>query len=112
MPSFTVQLANLHELGPIVEVRILVGSDLESIQRAANQPVPAPVIAHAMIDTGATGTVIREDIPERLGIHPVGVTSINTPSSTNVKCYEYVVRLLFPNQVIVELPAIAAPLQG
>ena len=65
-----------------------------------------------MIDTGATATVVREDIVKQLSLHPVGITLINTPSSTNVQCYEYLVRLLFPNNVVVETVVIAAPLQG
>ncbi len=65
-----------------------------------------------MIDTGATGTVISEDIVQQLKLNPVGITFINTPSSTNVQCYEYLIRLLFPNNVVTESVVIAAPLQG
>jgi len=65
-----------------------------------------------MIDTGASGTVLQEGVPKQLGLQPVGVVSINTPSSTNVSSYEYLVRLVFPNNVVVETTAIEAPLQG
>ncbi len=65
-----------------------------------------------MIDTGATGSVIQHGLPAHLGLHPVGVVLINTPSSTNVACNEYLVRLMFPNNVIVETTILEAPLQG
>ncbi|MDY7010650.1 MAG: aspartyl protease family protein [Planctomycetota bacterium] len=65
-----------------------------------------------MIDTGATGTVVREDLVHRLGLHPVGMTLINTPSSTNISCMTYSVRLFFPGGVTAEDVAIAVPLQG
>lgn len=65
-----------------------------------------------MIDTGASGTVIRQDLVQNLNISPVGAVSINTPSSTNIQCYEYLMRLLFPQNVLIEAPVIAAPLQG
>lgn len=55
---------------------------------------------------------MREDIIRQLNLNPIGVTLINTPSSNNVLCYEYLMRLLFPNNVIVETVMIAAPLQG
>lgn len=42
----------------------------------------------------------------------MGITYINTPSSTNVACQEYLVRLIFPNNVLVETSIIEAPLQG
>ncbi len=64
-----------------------------------------------MIDTGATNTVIRQGIAQQLGLQPVGVTYINTPSSTNVPCYEYLIRLVFPNNVVGETTAIEAPLK-
>ncbi len=112
MPSFTTQVPNLQQVGPVVEIRIAVGTALEEIERKAGRGISGPVPAVAMIDTGATGTVLRADIPQQLGLHPVGVTRINTPSSANVPCYRYQVRILFPNRVVVETTAIAAPLQG
>ncbi|MGQ9695187.1 MAG: hypothetical protein ACUVWV_10630 [Thermodesulfobacteriota bacterium] len=65
-----------------------------------------------MIDTGATGSVIQPVIAKQLGFQPVGVVSISTPSSQSVPCLQYVIRLMFPNNVIVEGLAIEAPLQG
>jgi len=112
MPSFTTQVPNLQGIGPLVEVRLAVGSVIEEVLRKDDQLVPTPILVNAMIDTGATGTVVREDIPAQLGLDPTGVTSINTPSSTDVECYEYLVRLLFPNRVLVETTVIGAPLKG
>jgi predicted aspartyl protease len=112
MPSFTSQLSNLQEAGPIDELRLAVGSALETALQQANQNIPPPAQAVAMIDTGATSTVVREDLIQQLNLNPVGVTLIHTPSSTNVQCFEYLLRLAFPNNVVVETVAIAAPLQG
>jgi len=112
MPSFTTQVPNLQQVGPVVEIRAAVGTALEEIERSAGREMPVPVPMLAMIDTGATGTVLRDDIPKQLGLNPVGVALISTPSSANVQCYRYIVRLLFPNRVVVETTAIAAPLQG
>ena len=112
MPSFTTQIPNMQSVGPVVEVRLAVGTVIEEVLQRAGQSIPVAVQALAMIDTGATGTVVREDIVSQLNLNPVGVTLINTPSSTNVQCYEYLMRLLFPNNVIVESVVIAAPLHG
>jgi hypothetical protein len=65
-----------------------------------------------MIDTGATGSVIQQGLAAQLGLNPVGLVQIHTPSSTNVVCYEYAVRLVFPNNVVFEGTVIEAPLQG
>ena len=112
MPSFTAQSPNLKEVGPVVEVKIAVGFALEEVLKQKSEDIPTPVQVQAMIDTGATGTVVRNDLVRRLNLHPVGTTLIHTPSSTNVQCEQYLVRLILPNNVIAETVAIAAPLQG
>lgn len=112
MPSFTTQIPNMQGVGPVVEVRLAVGTIIEEVLKRDKQNIPTPVQALAMIDTGATGTVVREDIVKQLNLNPVGLTLINTPSSTNVQCYEYLMRILFPNNVLVEAVVIAAPLHG
>lgn len=112
MPSFTAQVPNLQSVGPVVELRIGVGTAAETALKGASAPIPTPVGALGMIDTGATGTVIQQGTASQLGLNPVGLVFINTPSSTNVRCYEYLVRLVFPNNVLYEGTVIEAPLQG
>lgn len=103
MPSFTTQLADLQAHGPVVQgLRVAVGTPAEQVLRKAGAPVPSPVQLTAMIDTGATGSVIRQGVATQLGLKPVGVANINTASSSNVQCYQYAVRLIFPNNVTVE----------
>jgi len=65
-----------------------------------------------MIDTGASASVIRQGVAAQLGLYPIGVSYITTPSSTNVPCNEYLMRFVFPNQVVYEGTAIETPLQG
>ena len=112
MPSFTSTVPNLRGFGPLVKVRLTVGMSAEAAFRSRSILLPPPLEIDAMIDTGATGTVIREGLAGQLGLKPVGVANISTPSSVNVQCYEYLVRLLFPNNVQIETKAIEAPLQG
>lgn len=112
MPSFTTQLPNLQVQGPLVEMRIWAGTPVEEAIKKSEGKLPEPVPVRAMIDTGATGSVIHPEIAKKLGLQPVGVVYINTPSSENVLCYQYAVRLIFPDNVIVEAIAVEAPLKG
>lgn len=112
MPSFTSQPPNLQALGPVVDMRVWVGAPVENALKKAGAPIPQPVPVKGMIDTGATGSVIHPSAAKSLGLQPVGLVSISTPSSANVPCYQYLVRLIFPNNVVVEALAIEAPLQG
>ncbi len=112
MPSFTTQLPDLRAMGPLVDMRIGVGTPVEEALKKAGREVPEPVAAKAMIDTGATASVIQPALARQLDLQPVGIVSISTPSSERVPCLQYVVRLFFPNNVIVEALAIEAALKG
>lgn len=112
MPSFTIAGANLQGAGPVVDVQIAVNKEVETGLREAGQTVPAPYVALAMIDTGASLTVIREGLAQDLGLQPTGVRRVHTPSDMNVRCHEYVVRLLFPNDIMFEIDVVEAPLKG
>lgn len=112
MPSFTAQLPNLQAMGPLVDMRVWVGTPVEEALKKAGKKVPEPLSTKGMIDTGATGSVIQASIAKQLGLQPVGIVSITTPSSENVQCLQYVVRFVFPNNVIVEALAIEAPLSA
>lgn len=81
--------------------------------QAARQTVPNPVPATALIDTGASRTVIQTGTAAQLGLNPVGVVSVSTPSSTNVQCFAYAVGLILPNGVGIDgIVAIELPLTG
>ena len=112
MPSFTTQVPNLREAGPVVEVTIAVGSALEKVLRQGGQAIAAPVQARAMIDTGAARTVVRSDLIAPLQLHPVGSTLIHTASDENIRCPEYLLRPVFPSRVVAETVAVAARLPG
>ena len=112
MPSFTTQVPDLRTVGPVVGLRIAVGEAAATALKKTNATIPTPIAVVGMIDTGATTTVIRQGMAAQLGLNPIGVTFINTPSSTNVRCYEYLVTLLFPNNVAFHTTVIEAPLQG
>jgi len=110
--SFTSQISDLEAIGPVVEIQLAVPKVLEDKMIAAGEKVPAAITVNAMIDTGAGGTCIQAGLASKLGLSPIGVTNITTPSSTDVPCHNYHVRLLFPNNVSGEIKVIEAPLQG
>jgi hypothetical protein len=112
VPSFTIALQDLQQVGPITELGLAVPQALEDELRRRSEPVPTPTRLLAMIDTGASASVIQQGLATQLGLQPIGTTLINTPSSTGVSCYEYAVRLAFPNNVVVEGTVIEAALQG
>jgi len=45
----------------------------------------------AIWDTGATSTVISQNIVDALNLKPIGIAYVNTPSAQNVPTHEYLV---------------------
>jgi len=66
MPSFTTQLPNLQALGPVVDMRVWIGTPVEEALKKSGDSLPDPVLVKGMIDTGATGTVIQPEIAKKL----------------------------------------------
>jgi len=112
MPSFTQRIPNLQQVGPVIDITLTPSAIF--LQRMNISPSAAKSVRLlAMIDTGATGTVIKEGLPATLGINPVGTTLINTPSSMGVSCNQFDIQILFSNNVnIPSIVVIEAPLQG
>jgi predicted aspartyl protease len=112
MPSLTQRIPDLQKKGAIIEVTLT--PSVYFMQRMKISSVTAKTVKLlGMIDTGATGSVVSQGIASLLGINPVGTTMISTPSSTNVKCNQYDVQIIFPNNVrFSSITVIEAPLQG
>jgi len=112
MPSITQKIPNLQQIGPVIEVTVTLSAIF--MQKTNISSLTAKTIKLlAMIDTGASGTVISQGIVNILGINPVGTTLVNTPSSTDVNCNQFDVQIIFPNNVIIpSIVIIEAPLQG
>ena len=112
MPSFTQRLTNLQQVGPVIEVTLMPSAIY--LQKMNISPsATKSVKLLAMIDTGATGTVVKEGIPAKLGINPIGTTLINTPSSTGVVCNQFDIQIVFPYNVnMSSIVVMEAPLQG
>ena len=113
MPSITIPSANLQLEGPTVEVQFLIPRQLEEQYKKEGKAVPAPINIKALIDTGATNCVVRQDIPSALGLQPVDIIGVNTPSAKDHKAYRYFMRMLIPStNITYEGLFTALPLDG
>lgn len=68
-----------------------------------------------MVDTGASGTVIAPGVFAQLGLQPVGVTSMSTPSTTtpvSSRLFNVDLTFLTNNVNVTGVVAIEAPLGG
>lgn len=111
MPTFNAESPDLLGDGPLIEVEFAVVRTAARALVDAGETVPQPVKATALIDTGASGTAVQAGLLGPLGLHPVGQTSVTTPTDQTVPCPVYTVLLGMPNGAV-EITVIEAPLQG
>lgn len=112
MVDFVFASPSLEALGPTIELEVHVSIDLARQMLARGAPVPKPVLATAVVDTGATWCVFKPDIFRRLAIEPYDVASISTASSLNESQYVYWVDLSLAGHRLERLSALEAPLLG
>ena len=112
MPSFTSAIRDLQHQGATLPLRVGVGIDAEAALRRTGRPIPAAEVVRGLIDIGAGRSLIRTGLPARLGLTPVGVVEIDTPSSVDLEAAEYRVRFWFDHTLGLEVTALEAPIPG
>jgi len=110
MPSFTIRNPQILSAGLVAPVSVCICAAAEDSFKKSGLALPKPILTNAKIDSGADRSVIGKGISSLLGLKPAGVCQVDTPSSKNFLCYEYALRLVFPNDVVwqgimLELPA-------
>ena len=114
MPHITAQVSNLAQIGPVLDVAVAPTQALVQQLHRVNATIPPPVRVSALVDTGASGTVLTPSVLQQLGVQPIGVVSMSTPSTTQpVPASQYVVNIVLPNRVVVpNVVVMEAPLGG
>ena len=114
MPCLSNTLPDMLLAGPRLEVLIGVSEPTHQAIRETGQEPPEPVRVRALIDTGASTTVIAASLVPRLGLFPSGSKNILTPSCADHEAITYDISLYFPshNMPFPHVCVIAAPLDG
>lgn len=88
--------------GPWLDVEVHVPKALEQLLIQQGSPVPAPARGKALIDTGASISAVDNSIITSLGVQPVGVIPVHTPSGSTQQS-QYPVRFSFPGSGLPDL---------
>ncbi len=99
MATFSAESPNLEIEGPQVSVRIGLRGTAEDALEREKIVVPSPIDCVGLIDTGASCTAVRTDLLKPLGLHPVGTTLVQSPTTGGVAvtCPTYATKLYLPN---------------
>jgi hypothetical protein len=99
---------NQSQLGPVFDVWISVSTLRDAALKAANKPVPAPVLVKALIDTGASHTTIDLSLVNQLGLSPGGIVQVITPTTGPIPCdqftYDVGIYVPLPNGAVWPIP--------
>jgi len=88
------ELLGLKDIGPILNIEVYIHPQLEKYLAANNLPLPTPQRGIALIDTGASGSVVDRSIVQSLGVSPVGKMGVIAANGqvTQHDCYPILFR--------------------
>ena len=104
MPVYSAKSSALAAFGPILDIQIFSTQEAADAMRQANMPIPGPLTVSALIDTGATFSVIKVGLAAQLNLHPVGIQYINTPTTQNAPCGRFLIEFIFPMTAGIQVP--------
>ena len=112
MPRIKRTLDDLTYTSPTLNVRIEPPPGLQELLRAAGQEIPS-VSLLGMIDTGASGTLVKSTAIESLGIESYAFTSLRTASTTEPLIRgKYRVQVVLTEAAAFEVDVVEGPLIG
>jgi|SRR5712664_3711102 len=108
MPAISLKYPDLQGNGPTVDVRLAPSTSIAKGKRLSGRTVPLT----ALIDTGASTTVLKQGLPRYIGIRPTSSTYAHTASSRNVLCEEFAISLILPQGFKIRTTALELPLHS
>ena len=102
----------MRRIGPVIPVQVGPIFETHAAWRRERGAVPSMTIL-ALLDTGASGTLVRTSVLEGLGLEAAGFVFLNTPSTTEPEeRSEYRIRLVLAKNIVFETDVVEAPLGG
>jgi len=113
LPAHHFSVPDLRTSGPVLDAILLPSKAALTALVAGGQSPPVPLTVPALVDTGASASVIQSGLAQQLSLQPVSAVLVNTPSHAGVLCPLYAVQILLcAGRLAFDVTAIEAPLQG
>ena len=112
MPRLQHILDDLTRNGPTLKIRIEPTLGIQELLRAEGQEIPSADLL-GMIDTGASGTLVKSTVFGSLGIEPYAIVRLRTASTTQPLLRgKYRVRVVLTKAIAFEIDVVEGPLIG
>lgn len=109
MPSFSVSVENLKIHGPLINIALSPSSFAANRLRSMGKDVLSNEVS-AMLDTGASRSVMSASLPFIKQIENTGVVNLKTPATgAMLSCYNYSVTITFSSDIQIETDIVAVP---
>ena len=72
MPVYSAQVTNLESIGPIIDLAVTPHPAAAKAMEAQPTGLPKSILVSALIDTGASHSVIQQSVADGLGLQPIG----------------------------------------
>lgn len=110
MPVFPNRVPNLQMIGPVIEVMVHPPGPIAKKLSDEGKPIPRRKLL-ALIDTGASGSCINDDIAQDLGLVARDIVDVKTPSgSAQQPVYDLGFSLPMAN-IVLQVQALGADLK-
>ena len=112
MPRFKQTTPKLRRDGPILEVQVEPVLAAQKVMQVDGDEISS-VPVRALIDTGASGTLVQASVIEKLGLEQIGTVLLTTPSTTRpLVRYQYHVRIVLSRTIAFETNIVEGALVG
>lgn len=100
----------LRMVGPVIQVSLTIEDNAGKGLMSQGKALPTPVTGVGLIDTGATGTCIDDDVAKKLGLPVIDVGKMSSATHPDEPCNIYPVKIQLPTFAVNVTRAMGAKL--
>ena len=112
MPSLKTVMEDMLREGPVLTIRAEPVLAVQELLQESGEEVPSVTLT-ALVDTGASGTLVQSAVFSQIGIEPFSFAYLRTPSTNEpILCGRYRVRIVLSEALAFEVDAVNGALTG
>ena len=112
MSSLVTVVEDMRREGPTLTIRAEPVLAVQELLRESGEEIPSVTLT-ALVDTGASGTLVQSAVFSQVGIEPFSFAYLRTPSTNEpILCGRHRVRIVLSEVLAFEVDAVNGALTG